>query len=119
MKIRSTFDCKIDVDFQDPAKAQAYFIDGDWRDFFYAFDNLEEVTEHLALNFHKADEYYDHEGLNRSIEGFGSYVYQPETHEWRLSEDAEPDEESLDCGMIVIRYEQDLKCSDIEKLPNQ
>jgi len=48
MKIEVIYESKIVIEFCDPEKARAYFIDGDWKDSFYTFDDLEEVADLLG-----------------------------------------------------------------------
>lgn len=114
MKLRSLIECEIDVEFVDQGKAEAFFIDGTWRETFFDFADLEEAGEHLALQFHKAAEFIDSGAVNRSVEGFGQYVYNKKEGHWRLTEKYVEDGGALPCGDIIIRYETELGCSQVE-----
>ncbi|WP_341496395.1 hypothetical protein WAX88_16220 [Photobacterium damselae subsp. damselae] len=106
MKIRSTFEMEIDVDFKDPEKAKAYFIESeDWKNAFYSLEDLKELAAHLALNFHIQIEGWSAQKLTSSkfVEGFGEFVaFNDGT--WRLT-----DEWTGDSGEIFIEYESNLE----------
>jgi hypothetical protein len=50
MKITATLEQEMKVEFTEPEKAKAFFIDGDWKNSFYTFKNLEDLAESLMLN---------------------------------------------------------------------
>ncbi len=52
------------VSFSNPEKAQAFFIDGKWKDVFYDFVDLEELAGFIALS------YLQH---GKSFEGFSDF----------------------------------------------
>jgi hypothetical protein len=45
-----TIQTEVSVLFHHPEKTESYFIDGDWGNYFYRLDDLDELAEHIALN---------------------------------------------------------------------
>lgn len=39
---------EFDIEFVEPEKSKAYFVDGDWSDYFYPADTLEELVEVMS-----------------------------------------------------------------------
>ena len=104
MKFRTELKCEIDIEFIDPEKTKAYFIDGDWSNCFHSLLDLQELSEHLSFDFHHEGDSYNatHCAMVRSPEGFGTYVKQKDRSYQLTQEIAE------EIGQIIIRYEQDL-----------
>lgn len=50
-KFNIELQANIKVTFSDPKKAQAYFIDGEWNEYFFDFDSLQELAEFIGSNF--------------------------------------------------------------------
>ena len=64
---------EIDVIFVDQKKASEYFIWGDyWKNCFFKYFDLDELTNDLALMFHQEREVYSHDldEYIREVEGF-------------------------------------------------
>ncbi|MDA9557766.1 hypothetical protein N9R79_09795 [Vibrio sp.] len=116
MKFRSLIKCEIDVNFVDQEKAKAFFIDGDWKDIYYEFLDLEEAARHLAFAFHNAPEKLSEGGLFRDVDGFGEYFYSRDNKEWRLTDKYVPNGVGMPCGEIIISYESELQCSQAEEI---
>jgi len=97
---------EIDVNFIDEKKSYNHFIKGDWKESFYDFDDLDEIAEHIACNFHHASsEFRKIEGKHRFvkfIEGFGDFVQQ-DNGLYRLTEDIDGG------GDIDVSYEMELE----------
>lgn len=105
MKIRSNFEMDIDVEFSEPEKAKAFFIDGDWKNHFFTFGDLQEFTAALAFSFHATPDQWDRERKTwtRSPEGYGTFV-KDDSEKWVNIEEAYED-----IGRIVITYESELE----------
>lgn len=43
-----TLQTDIRVILHDPEKTEDYFIDGDWKNYFFTFSDLDDLIEHLA-----------------------------------------------------------------------
>ncbi|CAH7194891.1 hypothetical protein [Vibrio alginolyticus] len=112
---RNTFEYQIDVEFIDSNKAKLMFIDSDWKDIFYEFSDLEEVSEHLARNFHNANETLS-DGLCRYVEGFGDFKYDANSSTWLIISKDGLTENQLECGGIRIKYEMKPQCSSTQKI---
>lgn len=115
MKFKATLECEIEVDFSDKEKAQAYFIDGDWKEYFYTFDGLDEFTRHLVYAFNESEEML-RGGRIKFVEGIGEFIHDRSKNEWRLTHKNLQEGESFLCGQIVIRYVQDTHCSTLERV---
>ncbi len=63
---------KYHVTFPDEQKAIDYFIDGDWKNTFYTFSDLGELSEHIVFGFFREDSKFDHEKnlFYKFFEGF-------------------------------------------------
>jgi hypothetical protein len=60
---------KVIISFDDPVKAKRYFLESDWKDYFYTFHDLSEVAQHIAGHFIEPR-------TRIFIEGFGE-AYRP------------------------------------------
>lgn len=49
MKRKVTLETEVVVGYSNPEKAHQYFIEGDWKNTFFDLDDLEDLTEFLAL----------------------------------------------------------------------
>lgn len=114
--LRTTFEFQIDINFTDKERANHFFIESDWKEHFYEFNDLDEVSEHLAINFDNASEQWEDGQHWKHIDGFGSYYYHREEKEWRLTKDMLKEGEELPCGEIVIKYEMNTECTDVTEL---
>ncbi|HBG06302.1 MAG: hypothetical protein A2075_12090 [Geobacteraceae bacterium GWC2_58_44] len=104
-KLRCTYEMEIDVEFENPEAAKAYFIDGEWKTVFYRLDDLQEVAEHLSLCFHNEHDRWDSEAksFRRDIEGYGRYFKQADgTYKVDAASAAEIG------TMITVAYESEL-----------
>ena len=113
---RTTFEYQIDVNFIDKEKAESFFLESDWKDCFYEFNDLDEAAEHVAMNFHNDSGQYEGGDLIKYIEGFGSFLFHREENEWRLTKGALKDSDELPCGDIIIKYEMNPECTEIREM---
>lgn len=115
-KHRTSFEMEIDVEFVDPEKAQGYFIDGTWKNVFYAAINLEDLVQNLATDFHNGYDKLSEDSKiwGRFVEGFGFFEKQKDNTYRR-------NETSSICGggMIIIRYEQELEAFQTDELTEE
>lgn len=110
-KFCASFEMELDITFSDPKKAEEFFIHGDWKDSFWTVDDLEELTESLAMAFHVQPEDYskEHGGFVRSVEGFGIFVLDKDnSRRWVSS--------SIEGIEIVAEYEQELYVSHVQEV---
>ena len=105
-KIRCTFEMEIDVVFEDPEKAEAYFVRGDWKNHFYEAADLDAVAEALSHGFHHETDQWDNEAKCwfKFVEGFGKLVKVKDTQ----SDYKTTEEFATDGGHILVRYESEL-----------
>lgn len=114
MKTRTTLQSEIDIVFDNPKKAKEYFIDGEWKESFFKFDELKEVAEHLAYAFYVTPEQYnfDKKRYEKFIEGFGncSSCVDEESHSYTYTflDDA------IDYGTIKISIASELTPTDVD-----
>lgn len=103
-KFRTFFEMEIDVEFDNPEKAEAFFIDGDWKKSFWTFDDLDEVAESIANSFHWENDHWDkdYKKTAKFLEGYGNFI--------RIKPDVwESCPSSIDeCGKITIRINMEL-----------
>lgn len=99
LKQRCLFEMEIDVKFLDKEKAEAHFIDSDWKESFNEYFSLGELAEQLAYVFHIESSRWnsDHRAFTKFVEGFGLFVENDQI--WHLKEDTET-------GGIVITYNE-------------
>ena len=104
--MRVELKAEIDVSFSDPEKAKAVFIDGDWKDYFWVIDDLENLATDLANAFHNEPQHwkYDHEKqkgwYQKSPEGFGTFIQQ-DNGSFVMEDET--------TGKITISYEMELE----------
>lgn len=113
--LRTTFEFQIDVNFVDKEKAEQMFLESDWKEFFFEFVDLDDVAEHLAMNFHRYDEKWEDDARWKHIEGFGSYRYNKESKAWHLAGEGDGNNE-FECGNIIIKYETETECTDVTEV---
>jgi len=67
------------VEFTDPEKSKAFFIDGQWKDSFYDFSSLGSLSGHIVFNFyHTPRAYKAAKGdFIKNIEGFSAFILNP------------------------------------------
>lgn len=101
-KINKRFNVELKVEFEisfsDIVKAEEFFIDGDWRDTFYDYDDLEDLVDSLGLDFYTSRTTVSTDGNYKKIrfvEGYGDFIYDPSIGEWECSDD--------DFGVISIQ----------------
>ncbi|HHJ3076722.1 TPA: hypothetical protein ACPVZG_000512 [Vibrio parahaemolyticus] len=114
-KFKATLSAEFTVDFEDEKKAESFFLEGDWKESFYEFEDLEELVEHLLLNFFNADEKWDTDEGKRykNVEGMGTYYLFSDTKEWKLI----PKEGSeLPCGQITLKEIDSLGCEYVNEV---
>ena len=101
-KYRTDFEMQIDVEFVEPEKAKAFFIDGDWKESFWSFDDLDEVAESISRLFFYEVEHWNREqkAFVRFLEGYGYFVRQGDVY---ISS-----KEYAEAGEIRIREELEL-----------
>ncbi|MBL0523181.1 hypothetical protein JD523_20195 [Aeromonas enteropelogenes] len=63
---------QISVEFADPDKSHAYFVDGDWKETFWDVDDLDDLARDIGHNFMNATA----GGMTRKVylEGFGDLI---------------------------------------------
>ncbi len=105
-KIRTSFEMEIDIDFLDEKSSFKHFIEGDWKESFYTFEDLNEVAEHISHNFHIANselkKVNDEYRWVKFIEGFGEFVEQ-DNGAFKLTEELNGG------GDITVNYEMELE----------
>lgn len=73
------------ITFSDPEKAKAEFIDGDWSDYFWEIDDMEDLATNIIQAVHNEQEISEIDSqdkyvMKRSPEGFG--VYLKDGNDW-------------------------------------
>lgn len=99
MKVNVDLNMKVSVEFSDPDKAQAVFIDGDWKEVFWCRSDLNTIAEDISYAFSRM---YINSYPPYFLEGFGKAVRHPTEDMTYIIEDDES-------GAIVITCEQDLE----------
>ena len=108
-KFRTDFEMSIDVEFLNPEKAKAFFIDGDWKKSFYTFNDLADLARGLSCEFHDEPKEWENNHYSKDIEGFGLFIEKNE--KWYSIEDAKEVH-----GGIVIHYQDALEVCDFREL---
>lgn len=79
MKFEVELKTDIEVEFTDPDKVLKYFIEdtseGAWKNYFFKFDDIKELAEHLSEVIVKIPERWNQEGrcFSRDMEGFALF----------------------------------------------
>jgi hypothetical protein len=104
--LRCTFEMEIDVVFEAPTAAENFFVHGDWKETFYALDDLDAVAKCLSRGFHGEEDRWDNLAgkFYRMVEGFGRF-YRQDDGETYKSEDETTD---MIGGAILVKYEMEL-----------
>lgn len=94
---------KYKVTFPDEQKVIDYFIEGDWKNTFYTFGDLDDLCEHLIMAFFHEDSRFNHElkSFYKFIEGFYPFYSDSNTGLWTST-----DEESG--AIIQVEEEEEL-----------
>lgn len=98
------------VEFADPEKSHAYFVEGDWKKCFWSVSDLEELAGQIAIFFHHASA-----GCFSSkvyLEGFGDFISNG-TDQWISTTDA-----TAEYGQIIVHKTGDLDvlcCNELDE----
>lgn len=114
-RLRCTFETEIDVEFENPEAAAAYFLTGEWPTVFYKLRDLDEVAETLAYAFLRESDSWDAEAkrLSRSPEGFGKYrCMDNDPHVFQVSDEAAKEFG----GWIRIRIETEMENTSVAEV---
>ena len=106
MAHRIEISTEIDIQFSDESKAEAFFIEGDWKETFFTFNDLEDVSRHIAYGFQQAVGGWM--VSNVDIEGFGRFEHKDKL--WTS--------EYEEFGAIYIRIETEMADSSICDIGN-
>lgn len=79
------FEMQIKVEIENPDAITAYFIKGDWKEYFWDIDDLEEFVSSFAHAFQATPEYLRDGLFLKDIEGFGVYSREPGEKAFQLS----------------------------------
>lgn len=107
---RTPFEMEVDVTFEEPEKAENYFIKGgDWKSYFWTVANLAELSAHISYAFHFEGEQWNKElkSFTKFVEGFGRFV-KNDDGTWRTTDQAAND----GGGHICIKYSTELTTED-------
>lgn len=80
MKFKANLNAEIQVTFEDPEKAKAVFIDGDWSNTFWDIPDMESLVSDLSFAVHSQPERFvfneetKKPHYEKSPEGFGVYI---------------------------------------------
>lgn len=80
MKFKAELAADTEVIFDDPEKAKAEFIDGDWNTAFWDIEDMESLARDLIFAIHQQPErhVYDEKTnkghYEKTPEGFGKYI---------------------------------------------
>lgn len=122
MSAKTSFKAEIKTEwiitFHDPEKAKAFFIDGDWKDYFFTFNGLKDLSEHLAFAFHNDPERWSKEQSAdyRSPEGFGDYYKQSGKDVYTMTPKDHDQGDEGDPGVISITLETETEVEFISEL---
>lgn len=78
MKFKADLTTEVNIEFPDPKRIEAYYIDGDWKETFYTYTDLEDMVEDLSLTLFLAGTYVQE--INgeykavKDVEGFPYFV---------------------------------------------
>lgn len=102
---------EMSVVFHHPEKTESYFIDGDWKNYFYSLDDLDELAETIALgarcsgvNLHKDSETSNYEWVI-DIEGFPLFYKKYGERNHYVAENIKDGDEET--GVIEIIWDQE------------
>lgn len=71
---RIDLSAEIDVVFSDQEKAHEFFIDGEWKECFFTYEDLDELIPDLAQSFHNERESWNGDGYERFVEGYPRFI---------------------------------------------
>jgi len=80
MNFKGELTADVKVIFEEPEKAKAEFIDGDWSSFFWHIENMSELARDLITALHNQPEKWvcdanvENCHWEKSPEGFGVYI---------------------------------------------
>lgn len=80
MKFKAELSAEIEVTFEEPEKAKAEFIDGDWSKTFWDIPDMESLVRDLSFAVHSQPEQFifneetEKSHWEKSPEGFGVYI---------------------------------------------
>lgn len=105
-KFNCTLEAKVDVAFSSPEKAEAFFIESDWKESFFQLDTLDEVAEHLSYAFFVVHREWStkYKCFYKFVEGFGDFFLQKNGTYKGGASDGE-------AGEIIIETDEDLEVS--------
>ncbi len=108
-KISVELSADYEVAFAVPHKAEAFFIESAWKDSFFDFNDLEDVSEHIIMTFHNSESETIDGDKCMHLEGFPVFKCSLEHSDlWRAH--------SVECGSIVIKVCAELYCGCVEEV---
>ncbi len=101
----TSFEMQIRIHFHVPDKVKQLFIDSDWKNHFWTFDDLQELAEHISRQIHYETEILIKTGDDRKwakdLEGFGQFIRDQGTYTLVCSDSGIP--------LISAKYETELE----------
>ena len=98
IKLKASYE----VSFSNESKVKNYFIDGDWKKFFYDFTNLEDLANFIGYNFMQYGEH---------IEGFSDFKYNEKIDSYESKD--------KNYGIIIVSEVDDLEIEYWKKKMNK
>lgn len=106
-KFRTTMELEIDVYFSEPEKATDFFTNSDWKNYFFKYEKLSEVAQHIAEVFERTPELWKENKFAKHLEGFGYFI---------SNSDGTWSTEQSGFGLIQIGYEMELETTGINEI---
>ena len=112
MKYAATLTGEVEVEFLEPEKAKACFLeDGSWRDSFFRFESFDQLVTDIVNSFHHEPTRICKEfggSLHRKdMEGYGPFFKVD--GKWILKHDCWIEE----CGQIFIKESEEVQVEDV------
>ena len=93
------------VEFSDEKLAEDYFVNGEFKEYFWEPVDLEDLARTLTVQFHSTDGV-----MTKFIEGYGDFVYDLETRKYVC--------EFKDFGKITVTEESEIYdewCTEVDE----
>jgi hypothetical protein len=97
---------RYNVTFPDEEKIISYYIEGDWKETFYTFSDIEDMIRSIIYSFVRTDTEHKKDSDNeyyscKVIEGYPEFVRDEDNRDLYVSA-------WEDCGTIILEREDEL-----------
>jgi len=111
IKFEANLEIEVTIEIHDHEAAHAFYIEGDWKDSFFKFDDLSEMVKHIAAVISSSCETFCREKneFYFELDGFGRFYSMDDRSGYLL-------ENSAEHGGAIFVDPSELECTWVSEL---